>query len=63
MRLRIKIWKICVPTCVSFKPKQNEMIWKELQWENHRTENSTGKIRTIVAYIANNIVDFIKPLE
>lgn len=56
-----------VPTCVSFKPKQNEMIWKELQWENHRTENSTGKIRTIVAYddedVANNIVNFIKPLD
>ena len=40
---------------------------KEKQWENHRTENSTGKIRTIVAYddedVANNIVNFIKPLD
>ena len=25
-----------VPTCVSFKPKQDEMIWKNLEWENRR---------------------------
>lgn len=35
-----------VPVCVSFKPKQQEMIWKELNWENKRIED---KIRVIVA--------------
>lgn len=27
-----------VPVCVSFKPRQNEMIWKELNWEERRNK-------------------------
>ena len=34
-----------IPVCVSFKPKQEEMIWKELGWENKTTGD---KIRTVI---------------
>lgn len=36
-----------VPTCVSFKPRQSEMIWKELAWENKRYKD---KIRILIAH-------------
>ena len=49
-----------IPVCVSFKPKQEEMIWKELGWENKDTGD---KIRTIIAYdedeVKNEIVDIL----
>jgi len=35
-----------VPVCCSFKPKQNEKIWQELDWESKTTGD---KIRTIIA--------------
>lgn len=47
--------------CCSFKPKQNEKIWEELNWES---KTSGDKIRTIVAYddekIKTQIVDILK---
>lgn len=56
-----------IPTCVSFKPKQNEMIWKELGWENRRVENSNNKIRTIVVHnedeTKNQIVDILNRIK
>ena len=55
-----------VPLCVSFKPKQNEMIWKELEWENKKA-NDNKKIRILVAYdeeqIRKQIINFIKKLD
>lgn len=49
-----------IPVCVSFKPRQDEMIWKELGWESKDTGD---KIRTIVAYdddaVKNEIVDIL----
>lgn len=58
-----------VPTCVSFKPRQNEMIWKELAWENNRIENKDiiNKIRILIAYdnenVTNNIESYMKDLD
>ena len=56
-----------VPVCVSFKPKQQEMIWKELNWEERRLEN---KIRIIIADDNNetkrqitNILNQIEDIE
>ncbi len=50
-----------VPVCCSFKPKQNEKIWKEeLDWDSKTTGD---KIRTIVSYnddtIQNEIIDIL----
>lgn len=49
-----------IPVCVSFKPRQQEMIWKELGWEGKTTGD---KIRTIIAYdeevVKNEIVDIL----
>lgn len=39
-----------VPTCVSFKPGQNELIWKELEWEKRRIENRNNKIKTFIGF-------------
>lgn len=39
-----------VPTCVSFKPGQNELIWKELEWEKRRIENKNNKIKTFIGF-------------
>lgn len=58
-----------VPVCVSFKPKQNEMIWKELAWENKRNEKKydINKIRTLIAYdntsVANQIETYLEKLD
>ena len=41
-----------VPVCCSFKPKQEEKIWKELNWEQKTTGD---KIRTIIGYDDSNI--------
>lgn len=50
-----------VPVCCSFKPKQDEKIWNELNWEQKTTGD---KIRTIVAYddssVNNQIVNILK---
>lgn len=40
-----------VPVCCSFKPKQNEKIWEELNWENN---DKGDKIRTIIACADNS---------
>ena len=49
-----------VPVCCSFKPKQNEKIWQELDWESKTTGD---KIRTIIANNddseKNKIVDIL----
>lgn len=49
-----------VPVCCSFKPKQNEKIWQELDWESKTTGD---KIRTIIANNDDNeknkIVDIL----
>lgn len=45
-----------IPLCVSFKPQQNEIIWKQLGWE---TNNQDGKIRILVAYNDKTIQDDI----
>lgn len=45
-----------IPVCVSFKPKQNEMIWKELEWE---TKTKGDKIRTVVAHDEDTVKDKI----
>ncbi len=53
-----------VPVCCSFKPKQEEKIWKELDWESKTTGD---KIRTIVSYnddtIQNEIIDILSKRE
>ena len=53
-----------IPVCVSFKPKQNEMIWKELEWEN---KTNGDRIRTIIACESNSekdkIVDILNKRE
>lgn len=36
-----------VPVCCSFKPKQEEKVWKELNWES---KTKGDKIRTLIAY-------------
>jgi len=50
-----------VPVCCSFKPRQYEKMWKELDWESKTTGD---KIRTIVAYdddkVNNQIVEILK---
>ncbi len=49
-----------VPVCCSFKPRQNEKIWQELDWESKTTGD---KIRTIIANNddseKNKIVDIL----
>ncbi len=49
-----------VPVCCSFKPKQQEKIWEELNWEQ---KTKGDKIRTLVAYddeiVKNEIVDIL----
>jgi len=49
-----------IPVCVSFKPRQEEMIWKELSWEG---KTKGDKIRTIVAHnddkVKEEIVDIL----
>ena len=39
-----------VPTCVSFKPGQSELIWKELEWEKRRIDNKDRKIKTFIQF-------------
>ena len=55
-----------VPTCISFKPKQEEMIWKELNWENKKIEDIQNKIRILISYdnkkVAQNIENYINNL-
>ena len=50
-----------IPVCCSFKPKQQEKIWQELNWEQ---KTNGDKIRTIVAYdddiVKNEILDILK---
>ena len=52
---------IYVPVCCSFKPKQNEKIWQELDWES---KTKGDKIRTIIAYkdeqVQKEIVGILK---
>ncbi len=45
-----------VPVCCSFKPKQNEKIWQELNWES---KTKGDKIRIIVAHNENAVKDEI----
>lgn len=39
-----------VPVCCSFKPKQSELVWQELEWEKRRLEIMMKKIKTLIAY-------------
>ena len=56
-----------VPTCVSFKPKQDELVWKELEWERRRIENKDSKIKTVVGFkdkeIQDKVIKTIKKLD
>lgn len=56
-----------VPTCVSFKPKQDELVWKELEWEKRRIENKDNKIKTVIGFqdkeIQNKVINSIKDLD
>ena len=56
-----------VPICVSFKPRQSEMIWNELGWESRRINNMINKIKTIIAYddkkVMNTIVEILENIE
>lgn len=45
-----------VPVCCSFKPKQEEKIWKELDWES---KSKGDRIRTIVAHNEDNVKEKI----
>ena len=45
-----------VPVCCSFKPKQDEKVWKELNWESKTTGD---KIRTVIAHNDNKVKDEI----
>ena len=45
-----------VPVCCSFKPKQEEKVWKELDWES---KTKGDKIRTIVAHNEDNVKEKI----
>lgn len=45
-----------IPVCVSFKPKQEEKIWEELDWES---KTKGDKIRTIVAHNEDIVKDEI----
>lgn len=53
-----------IPVCVSFKPKQEEMIWEELGWEGKTTGD---KIRTVVGYndekVKNEIVNILNTIN
>lgn len=53
-----------VPVCCSFKPKQDEKIWKELDWES---KTKGDKIRTIVSYddeiVQNKIIGILDERE
>ncbi len=52
-----------VPVCCSFKPKQEELIWKDLQWENKRINNKDSKIKVFIGFqnkeIKENITKII----
>ncbi len=53
-----------VPTCVSFKPKQEELVWKELEWERRRIEKKNSKIKTVIGFTDKVVQDkVIKTIE
>ena len=56
-----------VPTCVSFKPRQSELVWQQLEWEKRRLESMIKKIKTLIAYdneeIKNRIVGILGGIE
>lgn len=56
-----------VPTCVSFKPRQSELVWQELEWEKRRLESMMKKIKTLIAYdneeIKNRIAGILGGIE
>ena len=56
-----------VPTCVSFKPRQSELVWQELEWEKRRLESMMKKIKTLIAYdneeIKNRIAGILGEIE
>jgi len=56
-----------VPTCVSFKPGQSELIWKELEWENRRIDNMNNKIKTFIGFkdkeVKEKVINIVKNSE
>lgn len=52
-----------VPVCCSFKPKQEEFVWKDLKWEKKKINNKDSKIKVFIGFqneeIKENITKII----